>query len=379
MIYICIPALDEARTVGVLLWRIRRVMEEFPRDYHVLVLDDGSTDDTQEVLAPYARVLPLTLLRNERTLGYAASLERLLREAAQRSTHPKRDVIVTLQADFTESPDDLPNLIRRMEGGADVVGTTVAGVEGEMTRGYHWSRRGLPWLLKRAPLAKELGDPLSGFRAYRVQVIRRALQDRDGKPLTAGSGWAANAELLLAAAPHVRRAETVEVSLRYTRRERPTRFRPWGTVKEMWSLARRAPRRLATPAADPSSSSQAAGSGGAARSAAPAASGGTTRPAASAATSRAPAPTGLAAAEPDAEPRQEGERPPRPRRERRKRPKPPREAPAESAALAVSPEAQSAEAGGEAAAGDAPAPKKRRRSRPRRPRGDRPPAGPSEG
>ena len=47
MIYICIPALDEARTIGVLLWRIRQVMEEFPRDYHVLVLDDGSTDDTR--------------------------------------------------------------------------------------------------------------------------------------------------------------------------------------------------------------------------------------------------------------------------------------------------------------------------------------------
>jgi len=417
VIYICIPALDEARTVGVLLWRIRRVMEEFPRDYHVLVLDDGSTDDTQEVLAPYARVLPLTLLRNERTLGYAASLERLLREAAQRSTHPRRDVIVTLQADFTESPEDLPNLIRRMEGGADVVGTTVAGVEGEMTRGYHWSRKGLPWLLKRAPLARELGDPLSGFRAYRVQVIRRALQDREGKPLIAGTGWAANAELLLVAAPHVRRGEAVEVSLRYTRRERPTRFRPWGTVKEMWSLARRAPRRLATPAADPSAPAQGApaASGPPARPAAPAASGPSGRsaaqgssaasvrpaapgasaatsrppaPGASAATSRPPAPTGLVADADPAAQTLEGERPERPRRERRKRPKPPRGASPEAAAAApgipaaAPPEAPSMEAPAGELSGDAPAPRKRRRSRPRRPRGDRPrtpPAGEGPG
>ncbi|MFL5381134.1 MAG: glycosyltransferase family 2 protein [Longimicrobiaceae bacterium] len=245
MIYICIPALNEARTIGVLLWKIRQVMDEFPRDYHVLVLDDGSTDDTREVLEPYLRVLPVTVLRNERTQGYAAGLERLIREAANRSTHPKRDVVVTLQADFTESPDDIPLLLKKLEGGADVVGVTVTGTEGELPRAVRWSRRGLPWLLSRAKVPKELGDPLTGFRAYRVAVLRRALQDNEGRPLLTKHGWAANAELLLCVLPHVRRAEGAEVSLRYTRRERATRFRPWSTALELWDLARTAPRRLA--------------------------------------------------------------------------------------------------------------------------------------
>ncbi|HET7460359.1 MAG TPA: glycosyltransferase, partial [Longimicrobium sp.] len=244
MIYICIPALNEARTVGVLLWKIRQVMEEFPRDYHVLVLDDGSTDDTAEVLEPYARVLPVTVLRNERTGGYAAAVEKLIREAVRLSTHPKRDVLVVMQADFTESPDDIPNLLKRVEGGADVVGSSVAGVEGELPRSLRWGRKGLPWLLPRGSLPKEIKDPLSGFRAYRVSVLKRALQD--GKPLlTKQHGWAANAELLLSVAPHVRRAENAEVQLRYTRRERETRFRPWSTALELWNLARSAPRRLA--------------------------------------------------------------------------------------------------------------------------------------
>jgi hypothetical protein len=245
VIYICIPALNEARTIGVLLWKIRQVMDEFPRDYHVLVLDDGSTDDTRQVLEPYLRVLPVTVLRNERTLGYAAALERLIREAANRSTHPKRDVVVTLQADFTESPDDIPLLLKKLEGGADVVGVTVTGIEGELPRGVRWSRRGLPWLLSRTPVPKELGDPLTGFRAYRVAVLRRALQDHEGRPLLTKHGWAANAELLLCVLPHVRRADGAEVSLRYTRRERATRFRPWSTALELWDLARKAPRRLA--------------------------------------------------------------------------------------------------------------------------------------
>jgi hypothetical protein len=245
VIYICIPALNEARTIGVLLWKIRQVMDEFPRDYHVLVLDDGSTDDTREVLEPYLRVLPVTVLRNERTQGYAASQERLLREAVHRSTHPKRDGVVTLQADFTESPDDIPLLLKRLEGGADIVGVTVTATEGELPRAVRWSRRGLPWLLSGAPLPKEVGDPLTGFRAYRVSVLRRALQDHEGRPMLTKHGWAVNAELLVAVLPHVRRAEGAEVRLRYTRRERPTRFRPWSTALELWDVARKAPRRLA--------------------------------------------------------------------------------------------------------------------------------------
>jgi glycosyltransferase involved in cell wall biosynthesis len=251
VIYICIPARDEAPTVGILLWRIRQVMVEFRRDFHVLLLDDGSTDDTAAVAAPYAHVMPLTVLAERVPLGYRGALERLLREAAALSTHPRRDAAVVVQADFTEPVDEIPALVRRLEGGADVVGSTAQGADGELSRGLRWTRRGLPWLLRGTALPAGAGDPFSGFRAYRLQAVRRALAAA-GDALLVAEGWSANAEILLRLAPHARRAEEVPIRLRYTRRDRPSRFRSWPAVREAWALVRRAPRgSIAAPAAEP--------------------------------------------------------------------------------------------------------------------------------
>jgi len=223
VIYFCIPAHDEARTVGVLLWKIRTVMGAFDRDYQFLVVDDASTDGTPETLEPYARVLPLHVRRNEERLGYAAALEQAIREAVRRSSYPKRDVIVTLQADFTEEPDQIPDLVKRIEGGADIVSGRVEMARGGPS-GARWSRQAWRFLL--SPEDEEQHDPVSGLRAYRVFTLKRAIQDAGDRPLLNTDGWAANAELLARALPHARRAEEVPVHMRYDRRERASRFRP---------------------------------------------------------------------------------------------------------------------------------------------------------
>jgi glycosyltransferase involved in cell wall biosynthesis len=247
VIYICIPSHDEAPTIGLLLWKIRRVMDDFPRDYELLVLDDASTDGTQDVLAPYSRVLPLTILRNAERAGYAGSVERLVREAVTRASHPRRDMVVVLQADFSEAPEDIPTLVKRVEGGADLVGVSVVNRTEVQTRSLRWARRAFPWLLRRAGIPEGIADPMSGFRAYRVSILKRAITDRADAPLLTSDGWASNVELLLTAAPYARRSESTEVASRYDRRQRPTRFRAWNTLVRLWEVTRRT-RRPAAPA-----------------------------------------------------------------------------------------------------------------------------------
>src|SRR5438876_2891803 len=94
MIYVCVPVHNEARTAGLVLWKVRQVFTAFPREYQLLVLDDASTDDTGEVLASYAKVLPMTVVTHRERRGYAASLEELLRLALQRTDRPKRDCAI---------------------------------------------------------------------------------------------------------------------------------------------------------------------------------------------------------------------------------------------------------------------------------------------
>src|SRR6184192_4194284 len=121
MIYVCVPVHNEARTAGLVLWKVRQVFTAFPREYQLLVLDDASTDDTHDVLASYAKVLPMTIVTHRERRGYAKSLEELLRLALQRTDRPKRDCAITLHADFVHSPETMEEMVKRIESGADLI------------------------------------------------------------------------------------------------------------------------------------------------------------------------------------------------------------------------------------------------------------------
>jgi glycosyltransferase involved in cell wall biosynthesis len=235
MIYVCIPSYNEASTVGLVLWKIRRVFEEFPREYQLLVVDDGSTDPTAEVLEPYAKALPLTVIRHGERRGYGGSVEELMRAALERSDRPKRDAAILLHADFAHSPECLPELVRRLDSGADVV-VTRATVQGEPSRGRRWVRKAARFLLPGLSIPGST-DVVSGCGAIRLICLRNAIRASGGSLITT-DGWTANAELFARAAQQARRVDVVQTVERHDLRERPSRVDPWGHAKELWRNGR---------------------------------------------------------------------------------------------------------------------------------------------
>jgi glycosyltransferase involved in cell wall biosynthesis len=226
VLYICIPAYNEAQTVGVLLWRIRKVFQEYSREYEILVYNDGSTDATDEAVRPYAEVLPLTVLGGSKHLGYGAALDALCRAVSARTRYPRRDALITLQADFTDQPEHLPELIKRFEGGADLVVAErkVSPTTPTPVRRLRWIGS---WAMRAGASVPGVADPFGSMRLYRISLIRDAIKASGDAPVVQGDGWAANLDLLRRTAPLARRLETVALDPRYDVRARDTRVRPW--------------------------------------------------------------------------------------------------------------------------------------------------------
>ena len=117
MISLVIPAYNEEATLPHLVERIRPVMEKLGRKYEIIFVDDGSRDNTLSTLKTFLRYPEVRVVELTRNYGQHAAIFSGFSIA-------KGDIIITLDADLQNPPEEIPNLVKVMEEGAyDVVGT----------------------------------------------------------------------------------------------------------------------------------------------------------------------------------------------------------------------------------------------------------------
>ena len=107
-ISIIIPLKDEAESLPELTDWIKRVMETNTYSYEVILVDDGSSDNSWDVINTiYATDNRFKGIKFKRNYGKSAALNVAFREA-------KGDVVITMDADLQDSPDEIPSLYRKV-------------------------------------------------------------------------------------------------------------------------------------------------------------------------------------------------------------------------------------------------------------------------
>jgi dolichol-phosphate mannosyltransferase len=199
MVYFLIPAYEEEETIGLLLYKLRSVMESVRRDYLAIVLDDGSRDATARTAEQYRKFLPVRVLKHAKNNGFGPALDRLVRESCRLSRYPQRDIAITIEGDFSWSPDPVPAMVREIEAGADIVIGARARVDRpaeSMPFSHRAAGRVVSTVLKAVMPLQGVTDYTSTFRAYRISTLKQAIAVNQENLISCRDN-AANVELLL--------------------------------------------------------------------------------------------------------------------------------------------------------------------------------------
>ena len=162
-ISVIIPLFNEEESLPELFAWIRRVMEEHAFSYEVIFVDDGSSDTSWSVIQSLRQENSTVRgIRFRRNYGKSPALFCGFRAA-------KGDVVITMDADLQDSPDEIPELFRMIKDGYDLV-------SGYKQKRYDPLSKTLPTKLFNATARRVSGVRLHdfncGLKAYRQDVVK---------------------------------------------------------------------------------------------------------------------------------------------------------------------------------------------------------------
>lgn len=175
MIFIVLPAYNEAKTIGSLFGSIIFAMDENGLTYRVVVVNDGSSDNTAKVVKRFRKKMPVMLINQKRNLGLSEAIKTGLLYTLKKAK--SKDIIITMDSDNTHTPGLILRMVRMIREGNDVVIASRYRT-GSRVKGVPISRMflslGASLLFRLSFPIRGVRDYTCGYRAYKAKVLKEA-------------------------------------------------------------------------------------------------------------------------------------------------------------------------------------------------------------
>ena len=241
-VFIVLPAYNEERGLPDLLHAIEQVFAINGRDYHIIVVDDASTDSTAEIAREAAAELPLTLVQHKTNQNLPGALRTGFKTAIKFAE--EQDVIITMDGDNTHPPAIMNLLLQKIAEGYDVMiasrfqpGSRVCGVPAIRVVTAFGARM----LFKIIMPIPAVRDYTCGYRAYRGKVLRDSMEFY-GEQWVSEEGFSCMADVLLKMRRFKYIMGEVPMLLRYDQKEGGSKMKVLQTISQTLKLLVR--RRL---------------------------------------------------------------------------------------------------------------------------------------
>jgi dolichol-phosphate mannosyltransferase len=209
MIYISIPAYNEAENIGMLLERLI-ALGYSPQDYRVVIINDGSRDDTVAIVDAFKDRMPVSVVSHPTNLGVGQGFRTAFNTVLAQAK--PSDILVTMEADNTSDLGLFNKMVQLVQQDKDIVLASCyakgGGIEGS---------NGLRiFLSESANLLLRIFYPIgvrtysSFYRAYRVDVLQHAMAIY-GQDFITEPGFVCMVEVLIKL--HRMKANIVEVPM----------------------------------------------------------------------------------------------------------------------------------------------------------------------
>jgi dolichol-phosphate mannosyltransferase len=229
-VLMALPAFNEQVALPELLERIGEAFADSGIPYEVVIVDDGSSDDTAKIASQMSFQMPIHLVQHEVNQGLGITLRDGMQEAVDRAG--ERDIIITMDADNTHPPGLIDRMVRMIHEGCDVViasrfqpGSRVVGVPIER----HFLSLAARVLFTLLFPTRGVRDYTSGFRAYRASVIRAAFA-KYGDDFVGETGFSCMADVLLKLRKQGALFGEAPLRLRYDQKGGESKMRVFRTI-----------------------------------------------------------------------------------------------------------------------------------------------------